>query len=109
MSCLQSGEHECGGLFFRPFVLDQRVPGQDVIPGHEHVVDHVTFIGHGRVHVYAECAGGCAKPIDLELDAGQSVLVKANWRHRLTPVTETASGVCIFRAAEPNHALPRTG
>jgi hypothetical protein len=106
VSCLQSGEYACGGLFFRPFFLDKSIPGQEVIPGHIHAVDHVMYIGHGRVLVYAECAGGCAAPWERELKAGESVNVIGNWRHRVTPLTDQASGVCIFREQEPNHALP---
>jgi hypothetical protein len=109
MSCLQLTEHACGGLFWRPFFLDRNDPGRNEIPGHEHVVDHVMFVGHGRVHVYAECVAGCAKVIDVDLDAGQTLLVRKNWLHRVTPLSETASGVCVFHEQEPTHALPRAG
>lgn len=102
MSCLQHSEYECGGKFFRVITLSKT---GDFIPGHEHLVDHVFFLGRGEARVEAKCPGDCAPSIDKVIKPGESINVKATWRHKITALVDETLGVCIFNEQEPTQAL----
>jgi mannose-6-phosphate isomerase-like protein (cupin superfamily) len=102
MSCLQNGEYACGDKFFRVITLNKT---GDFIPGHQHEVDHVFFLGSGSANVEAHCPDGCAKSWERIVYPGEAVNVKRNWIHKITALVDNTLGVCIFNEQEPNHAI----
>jgi quercetin dioxygenase-like cupin family protein len=102
MSCFQNGEYACGDKFFRVITLSEI---DDFIPGHQHVVDHVFFLGRGLAKVEASCPDGCAPSWEKVLKPGESVNVKRNWKHKITALEADTLGVCIFSEQEPNHVI----
>ncbi len=65
--------------------------------GHEHYIDHVTFIKSGTVRIDWKVG---EKTGSLLVDAPNFVLVPANAHHRLTAETDGAEWCCIFAEHE---------
>jgi quercetin dioxygenase-like cupin family protein len=79
-----------GGFFIRlngPFM-----PGEKSL-GHEHHIDHLTYISNGSVRiVYGED--------EDVVRAGRFVLMKANVRHEFWALEPNTSWYCLFSEAE---------
>ena len=87
-----------GNVFFRPMKF--RKAG-DQHHGHCHNYDHVTFIYSGAVDVQAfEVDMATQKPkgepINRQFQAPAMILIKKNWMHRFTALTDNTGATCIY-------------
>lgn len=96
--CEQTSEFASGNIFLRRVRLEKE---QDKLPGHTHNFDHTTFVTKGRVHVLATCPDGCAPPLNQDFEAGDYFLVRANWQHEITALTDKVEFFCIYSHRNP--------
>lgn len=96
MSCLQDLEQVSGNIYIRPVRLAKE---GDILPGHKHNFDHTTFVISGRVKVVATCDEGCHW--EKEFDSGEFFLVKKDWKHQITALTDGVRFACIYSHRTP--------
>lgn len=99
LTCEQapSGEYASGNIFLRRVQLRR---AGDKVHGHMHAFDHTTFVVRGRVHVDATCDKGC-RPKSQDFEAGQHFLVRKDWRHEITALTDDVLFFCIYSHRTP--------
>jgi len=86
----------------------------EVVDGHEHNFDHVTYIVRGTVRVERLGAptkfDGDGRPVEWvveksiekrALDGHNWILIKAGVRHRLTAMEDNSLGHCIYSHRTP--------
>lgn len=88
----ESGEYASGNIFLRHVRLAK---AGDVLQGHTHHFDHTTFVVSGRVRIHATCDKGC-RPRTQEFAPGESFLVRKDWRHEATALSDDVHFVCVY-------------
>jgi hypothetical protein len=92
---------ELGGMYFRPHTLDLDSRPHE---GHAHQIDHVSLIRRGRFRIDSRHPNGEMESVEVQ--AGDKVLILAEWFHTFIPLTDDAEWDCIFRAPEDPGDLP---
>lgn len=77
-----------GGIFARQIVF---ADAGDVVPGHDHGFDHVTFVTQGRIRFQCDVTG-----VDREITAPAFVETPARARHTMTALVPESCAWCIF-------------
>lgn len=94
MSCNQTGEVLEAGIGRRPVHLRNF----EVMHGHKHNRDHLSiFCGPVSVERWKDCR--CAS-VTEKFNAGDCLLIKADWFHEITPLADDVKFLCVF--ASPN-------
>lgn len=96
MSCAQTTERISGNLYLRPVEL--KTAG-DVLPGHKHRFSHTTFVVRGRVKVVASY--DATPRMEKEFGPGEHFLVKQDWTHQITALTDDVFFMCIYSHRTP--------
>lgn len=90
-----------GNLFVRR--MDFAEAG-DYVTGHDHGVDHVTFVSHGRVHFQCAVTGR-----NEVIEAPAWVDTPARSRHQMTAVAPHSRAWCVFMNPDPSNQRDTTG
>lgn len=80
-----------GGLYFRPMVL--RKTG-DVVRGHKHNYDHVTFLYRGSINVRYTLDNG--ETGERQYDAPARIEIRAGVIHEITALEDDTAADCIY-------------
>ncbi len=75
----------------------------DYVTGHDHGVDHVTFVSHGRIHFQCEVTG-----INREVAAPEWVFTPARSRHQMTAIEAHSRAWCVFVNPDPSNTTDTT-
>lgn len=88
-------EFDLGNIRIRPLVFEK---AGDVIRGHTHNFDHVTYICHGAVQIdILEPDGTVGQSyIKRASDGHNYQLIQAEKIHRLTALEDNSLGHCIY-------------
>ena len=105
-------EYTLGNIFVRPFRLEK---AGDVMAGHTHNFDHVTYVVRGAVH--ARCwrralnadgspmlnAGEEIWLLEAERDcpAGTELLIRAAYKHEFVALEDNTECRCIYSHRDP--------
>lgn len=88
-----------GDFYIRPNHLGPN----DVHEGHAHFADHLSLVTAGPVRVDAHLPG-TEERWSAVLNAGDALVVKADWWHTFRPMGAPVSWFCIFHT--PEHGIP---
>lgn len=77
-------------IFPRPNVMKKK---GDVLAGHTHTFDHVTFVAKGAIGVSVEIDG---QTVQRRVKAGSGVLIKADREHTIIALQDDTRFVCIY-------------
>jgi quercetin dioxygenase-like cupin family protein len=83
-----------GNLFIRPMVFEK---AGEVVNGHEHNFDHVTYVAKGSLRIEKLDGGTVVATVTKKAsERHNSVLIKAGVCHRLTALEDDSIGHCIY-------------
>lgn len=89
-------EFVAGNIFIRPNPLPR---AGDVVRGHCHNFDHVTYVVSGAVHIRAVRPDGVV--IERDFVAGQFCLIKAEVEHEIIATVDGTLFHCIYAHRTP--------
>lgn len=90
-------EYASGNIFQRQMIFAK---AGDVVQGHAHNFDHVTFVCMGGVRIERKHPDG--REDSIEVMAGEpGVLIKAECIHKLTALTDGTTAFCIYAHRTP--------
>jgi len=92
-------EYAAGNIFIREGKLDRA----NIMAGHEHNFDHVTYIAKGAARIEKlDAADNVVSSIEKTAEQGQNwVLIKAGVRHRVTALADGTVYHCIYAHRTP--------
>lgn len=93
-------EYVSGNIFIREMLFEK---AGDIVDGHKHNFDHVTFVVRGSVRIEKlDEAGRPVQSIEKQASNGHNwVTIKAGVNHKITALEDHSLGHCIYAHRNP--------
>ena len=82
-----------GNIFFRPMRFER---AGDVVLGHTHNFDHVTFLWRGKIEVTAHHVDNPEATIVRQFEAPARILIRKDWCHSIKALQDRTFADCIY-------------